>query len=141
MKHVTRLAQFEGRWRLERLIKDRRNETDGRLTGEARFTRTAEDAFHYEEEGMLDYGNATPMAATRRYLWRAGEEGIEVLFEDGRPFHQIALDRLMPDDNHHCDPDVYHVSYDFRDWPKWRSIWRVVGPSKDYRMMSDYSRA
>jgi hypothetical protein len=77
------------------------------------------------------------MEAERVYLWRASGAGIEVLFDDGRPFHRI-------DDSaeaaHWCDPDQYDVTYEFGRWPKWSSRWRVLGPRKDYVMVSNYSR-
>ena len=138
------LNQFEGEWQLSRIIKDRRNDVEGRLSGTATFTRSAPLELQYEEEGQLVYGQQPSMIATRRYIWR-GFEGehaskIAVAFEDGSPFHVIALDRSMPDDDHQCDPDFYHVSYDFTAWPEWEAVWRVVGPSKDYRMISRYKR-
>ncbi|SFR53837.1 DUF6314 family protein [Litoreibacter janthinus] len=138
------LDQFEGEWQLARIIEDRRNGIEGRLAGIATFTRSGPLEMQYSEEGELVYGQQAAMLATRRYIWR-GFEGefankIAVEFGDGRPFHVIALDRSMPDDNHHCDPDVYHVSYDFSHWPEWEAVWRVVGPAKDYRMISRYTR-
>ncbi|TDT74901.1 hypothetical protein BDE40_1620 [Litoreibacter halocynthiae] len=141
--HIS-LDQFEGDWQLARIIEDRRNDIEGRLSGTANFTRVGPLELLYAEEGELVYGQQAAMLATRRYIWR-GFEGehagkIAVEFEDGRPFHLIELDRLMPDDDHHCDPDFYHVSYDFSRWPQWESIWRVVGPSKDYRMISRFQR-
>ena len=141
--HIS-LDQFEGDWQLARIIEDRRNDIEGRLSGTATFTRVGPLELHYAEEGELVYGQQAAMLATRRYIWRSfeGEHAgkIAVEFEDGRPFHVIELDRLMPDDDHHCDPDFYHVSYDFTRWPLWESIWRVVGPSKDYRMISRFER-
>lgn len=140
MHRLKGLDQFEGTWRLERQIEDRKSGIEGHLQGQATMTATEPGVLEYEEKGELVYGEQAPMAAERRYTWRAGEGEINVFFEDGRPFHTIALDRLMPDDNHHCDPDFYHVSYDFTDWPVWRAIWRVVGPKKNYRMVSTYTR-
>lgn len=140
------LADFEGSWGLSRVISDLRAGADGVLDGAATFTRdnAGKDGLGrliYEETGTLSYASQPPMAATRRYIWQETPEGIDVLFEDETPFHTISLDRSMPDANHHCDPDLYHVSYDFTRWPNWSSNWRVVGPRKDYRMVSQYSRA
>ena len=134
------LASFEGRWSLTRVVKDEHGGAEGHLSGVAIFTRDGADHLIYEESGTLSYANQPPMAATRRYIWVAVEEGIEVLFEDGRAFHVIESGRSMPDANHHCDPDLYHVSYDFSRWPAWSSTWRVVGPRKDYRMVSEFAR-
>ncbi len=135
------LAAFAGRWVLTRVITDTKGGAEGRLSGVAVFTPEQDGRLLYEESGTLNYANHSPMAATRRYIWQAVEGGIEVLFEDGKPFHVIEKGRSMPDANHHCDPDLYHVSYDFSRWPDWSSSWRVVGPRKDYRMVSEFSRA
>lgn len=145
MTKMPQLQDFEGDWALTRIIEDRLSEADGRLEGQARFLRRADGGLDYVETGALILGDKPPLASTRRYIWQPAEAGIAVSFEDGAPFHVIALDRLMPDANHHCDPDLYHVSYDFTRWggksQLWRSIWRVVGPRKDYRMLSEYRRA
>lgn len=141
MRRVRQLEDFEGEWQLSRQIADRRNGEEGALQGIARFVPDGDGRLRYEEEGKLSYAGQSPMTATRVYLWEADDDGIDVSFEDGRAFHRIALDRQMPDDNHHCDPDFYHVSYDFSAWPVWRTAWRVVGPEKDYRMISEYRRA
>lgn len=134
------LDAFEGTWALSRVIKDSLTGAEGRLAGQAVFTAREGGGLDYLESGELNYGAQPPMAATRRYIWEPAESGIAVLFDDGRPFHVIDISKLMPDANHHCDPDLYHVSYDFTAWPAWRAIWRVVGPKKDYRMLSEYKR-
>lgn len=139
MDRLKGLAQFEGKWRLERQIDDRKSGVEGRLTGVASFTATEPGVLAYTETGELVYGDHPAMVAERRYTWREGKEQIDVFFEDGAPFHVIALGRLMPYDNHHCDPDLYHVSYDFTGWPIWRAVWRVIGPNKNYRMVSEYT--
>lgn len=145
MADVPALHEFEGKWRLSRAIKDRRGDADGGLSGEAVFSARPEGGLDYVETGTLTYAGQAPMEASRRYIWQEVPGGIAVRFEDGRDFHVIARDRLMPDAMHHCDPDMYHVSYDFSQWtpqdPFWRAIWRVVGPKKDYRMLSEYRRA
>ena len=88
---------------------------------------------------MLTMGTAAPMQAERAYLWREAGAKIEVLFADGRPFHEFAPGH-MDDATHYCDPDVYRVEYEFADWPEWRAVWRVAGPRKAYEMTSRYSR-
>ncbi len=141
MARMPDLSDFEGAWALSRVIEDRLTGAEGRLTGQAQFLPRHAGGLDYVEEGELSYGGQPPMAATRRYIWLPAPDGVAVQFEDGRAFHMIEGDRLMPDANHHCDPDLYHVSYDFTRWPDWQAIWRVVGPRKDYRMLSSYSRA
>ena len=79
------------------------------------------------------------MAASRRFLWRAEGDGIEVLYEDGAPFHRIGPGRVVQA-WHACVHDDYEVSYNFTHWPDWRMIWRVRGPRKDYTSITDFSR-
>jgi len=134
------LKDFEGDWALKRSIRDDRAQLHGDLSGHARLSPSGPDKLIYEEQGQLSYGEQAPIEATRRYVWRVHDDGIEMLFEDLRPFHVIDLRRTMPHTTHHCDPDMYSVSYDFTRWPIWSSTWRVVGPKKEYRMLSQYWR-
>jgi hypothetical protein len=134
------LSAFEGDWTLTRRIKDARAGATGHFEGEARF-QAAPGGLSYLEEGRLTFGAAAPMAATRRYFWRAAGTAIEVDFADGRFFHAFQTDVDRPEAAHHCAPDKYAVRYDFSAWPAWRAEWRVAGPRKDYAMISDYRRA
>lgn len=140
MARIPRLKDFEGRWMLTRTIEDKRAGKTGKLAGEASFSPDGPGGLIYFENGELSYGGAPGVMATRAYLWRSIKAGIEVSFDDNSPFHVIAADRLMPDAIHHCDPDIYNVSYDFTHFPDWSATWRVVGPAKDCRMVSSYTR-
>ncbi|MCY4335071.1 MAG: DUF6314 family protein [Litoreibacter sp.] len=145
MAQFPRLEDFVGAWHLSRVIQDHLTDTKGTLTGEARFAEREPGVLDYIESKSLSLGAQPPLEATRRYIWEQDEGRIFVRFEDGRDFHEIRGDRLLPDAEHFCDPDLYHVSYDFTRWsakrPKWRAMWRVKGPRKDYRMISDYTRS
>ncbi len=134
------LAAFEGLWHLTRTIEDIRAGQGGSFLGTARFT-PAPSGLAYVEEGALTLGAAAPMTATRRYLWRAAGDAIEIDFEDGRFFHAFPAGQPSPAAEHFCDPDHYSVRYDFTRWPDWRAEWRVTGPRKEYRMSSAYRRA
>lgn len=138
MPRLPELTDFIGAWTLERAIDDKLGAQDGKMTGTVRFT-DAGPGLRYEEEGQLEYGVAPPMVATRRYQWRRHPRGIEVLYEDGGPFHLIEMNCLMPSAEHLCGADMYHVSYDFTKWPIWRAVWSVVGPSKDYRSTTTFA--
>jgi hypothetical protein len=131
------LADLEGRWRLSRVIEDARAGLTGRLEGEAVW-RTDGNGLVQEESGTLHYGTAAPMQATRRYLWRADGEGITVLFEDGRPFH--TLPAAGAEAVHHCDPDLYRVTYSLNLPASFTQIWRVTGPRKDAQITSHFTR-
>lgn len=134
------LAAFEGLWTLSRVIEDFRASARGVFRGRAWLTRCPE-GLDYREEGELILGAGPAMTASRRYLWRAGPGGIMVDFADGRFFHAFDPCTPAPEAAHFCDPDHYAARYDFARWPEWRAQWRVTGPRKDYRMISDYRRA
>ncbi|MDG4648494.1 DUF6314 family protein [Roseibacterium sp. SDUM158017] len=129
------LERLRGAWRLERGIEDFRAGLTGRLEGTCSWTPDAAGLVQ-EETGRLTYGGGPPMMAQRRYLWRADGAAIDVLFEDGRPFHRIEPGRSS--DTHHCDPDTYTVTYLF-DGPAFSTLWRVTGPRKDLLIRSRYS--
>ena len=132
--------RFLGLWTIERDILDLDSEWIGRFDGQARFA-PVNSGLHYREEGQLAFGGLESMTATREYIWRfPGGRRIEVMFEDGSPFHAFDMGRGRAEATHFCDPDQYDVAYDFSRWPEWRAEWRVEGPRKDYRMVSIYRR-
>ena len=135
-----RLTGFAGRWALARRIDDRLAGRSGTFTGSATFTPDAE-GLTYDETGSLTLGDAPPLTATRRYLWRQDGPRITVLFADGRAFHSFDPASTTAEAGHWCDPDTYHVTYDFAGWPDWTATWDVAGPRKDYRMVSRYCRS
>lgn len=136
---MPQLADFEGRWRIARRIEDEWMGTTGLFEGVARFTPDAR-GLAYHEVGELKLPQEVPMAASRRYLWRAEPGGIAVLYEDGRYFHRIREAADVVQDWHVCGEDEYDVTYNFTHWPKWRMIWKVRGPRKDYVSISDFLR-
>jgi hypothetical protein len=128
------LADLEGRWRLTRRIEDFRTGQTGMLEGTCRWLPDGH-GLRQEETGILHFGDAPPMQASRVYLWRQDGADLAVFFEDGRPFHRLS-DRLS--DRHLCDPDTYDVAYDVARWPDWTQSWRVTGPRKDARIVSRF---
>ncbi len=127
------LFDFEGVWRFRRKILDRKLGQISQGQGTLRMTRDAE-GLTYDESVTLELPGQPPIEGTRRYLWRACPRGIEVFFDDGRPFHTISLPDPAPRATHGCDPDFYRVAYDLGDWPVWSQVWDVTGPRKDYRI-------
>ncbi|KUJ80715.1 hypothetical protein AVO45_06695 [Ruegeria marisrubri] len=139
MTRTAALADFVGDWRLTRRIDDARTGQVALAEGLARFVPSATGLI-YDETLRLKLPGQAPMTATRRYLWQADGDGIAVLFDDGRPFHRIALGEEAWEDTHWCAPDNYRGSYDFGDWPRWISRWAVTGPRKEYFMVTTYDR-
>ena len=129
-----KVADFVGTWRLERWAVDQGTGAKSAFAGQA--TIRADGG--YSEHGQLTLPNGQSVRAERQYLWRDGVNGIQVYFTDGRPFHVIHPQ--SPKAQHWCAPDMYHVSYDFSEFPIWRSKWIVQGPKKNYVMRSCYGK-
>ena len=132
------LAQFEGRWQLDRQIEDTVR-GPMRLEGEAVLARSGLRLV-YSEAGTLVIPGQPSLTAKQRYVWEERDGWISIRFADGRPFHGFALRAANATAVHLCDPDRYQVVYDFSAWPEWTSDWRVIGPRKDYAMRSRYLR-
>lgn len=131
---------FVGRWRIAREIAHADGLT-GAFEGLAVVAASGPDRFSYDEDGTLTLGRAEPMRATRRYIWHASGQGINVYFAGGAPFHRVDLSGPRTATVHLCAPDRYAVSYDFSDWPVWTARWQVEGPRKAYEMTSSYYKA
>ena len=140
MSGLRSLAALEGRWRLTREILHSDGSKD-RFEGEARFHRSGPRLIQ-DEEGYLSSDRAVkPMKATRRYVWSASGNRLDVAFEDMRPFHSVPLGSATPSTTYLCPPDRYEVAYDFRNFPDWSTVWNVEGPRKNYLMTSRFQRA
>lgn len=137
---ILQLADFEGRWCIDRRIEDRSLNRTGQLHGAAVFTADG-DGLRYDESGSLRFPGQPPLEARQTYLWRAEGQGVAVNFADGRAFHRIDLSAWQTAASHDCAPDLYLVRYDFSAWPHWSSDWCVTGPRKDYMMATQYRRA
>jgi len=127
------LSDFEGRWRLSRVIRPAQG-PEARFEGMAVW-RPARGGMAYEERGTLHLEGQREMQAERRYFW---DRSLDVYFDDGRFFHRVPASGGTA--HHWCDPDQYDVTYDFSGWPAFEAVWCVKGPRKDYEMISRYTR-
>ena len=134
------LEQFEGHWRLYRLIEDRL--TKQRLIFEGR-AELHDDGkgLTYLETGRWTKSEWGSMAASRKLLWREDPFGIAVLYEDERPFHTFAVAAGgSSKSGHDCAPDRYDVTYRFQLPDRWEADWQASGPKKDYTSRTRYDR-
>jgi hypothetical protein len=127
---MRQFADFLGQWRLARTILPAAG-PEARFEGAAVWS---EDGA-YAERGLLQIEGQVPMTAERRYHWDAD---LNVYFEDGRFFHRVPPEG--GETGHWCDPDQYDGAYDFAQWPRFEVRWRVLGPRKNYEMISQYCR-
>lgn len=139
---MIQLGDLEGRWHVTREIMDHRANLAGQFKGEAIWSSPTEELIQNEltqtETGMLTYGAAPPMQATRRYLWRAQDPDLVVLFEDGRQFHTVPAAGVEA--VHDCPPDTYRVRYWFESRDAFTTRWDVTGPRKDARLTTRFTR-
>jgi hypothetical protein len=133
-------AWFGGAWQMVRIIENVPEGVIGEFWGECGFVPDGQ-GLTCSENGVLRFRGADYHSG-RVSLWRFPEPGrIEVLYEDGRPFHDFGLDD--PEATHLCGDDSYRVIYDFgpgADRDTWLSQWEVTGPAKDYLMTTRYRR-
>ena len=131
------LRDFEGRWRLRRML--RVVELEYVFEGTATLERgPGHHVWH--ETGTLSLSGGRRHHAERRYLWREAEGRIEVLYDDSRPFHTFDPAATTADVEHRCDPDLYVGRYDFSEFPSWRLGWDVRGPRKAYTSLTVHER-
>ncbi len=133
------LASLEGRWLMARnIVHD-----DGRcdvFDGECVFHRSGPRLVQDETGVLTQARGGAALKATRRYVWSQSEGRVDIAFGDMRPFHSVPLGVVTYETTYLCPPDRYEVSYDFTGFPRWSSVWNVMGPRKDYRMETQFSR-
>ena len=137
---MLRPDDFLGEWDLRRTIADQLQGQEGRLTGTARFEPIGNTQLTYSEQGRLRLGAGPEMVASRQYSWSFLGDGVDVTFDDGRPFHRFIPNGHAAGTDHPCGDDYYTVRYDFTAWPLWEAVWTVKGPRKNYVSHSVYLR-
>ena len=135
-----RTWDFEGAWSVGRWIEDRREGRTLQFVGRATFRPEGAETLLYHEDGQMHGPGVDAIRAERRHLWRFAADGIEVEFEDGRPFFGFDPLAARPRAVHDCPPDLYTIALDFDGWPEWRTVWTVAGPRKDMTITSTYRR-
>ncbi len=127
---------FRGRWQMVRIIENVSDGVIGEFWGACEFVAES-GGLICREDGVLRF-RGVDYASGRVSRWRfPGAGRIEVLYEDGRPFHDFAAE--LPEATHLCGEDLYRVSYEFGA-DTWLSRWDVAGPAKDYAMTTRYRR-
>jgi len=137
---VSDLRTFlSGGWRLARRFDDRRIGQLGRMTGSAEFSGPLPDLL-YREAGGLQFGDFAG-AATRVYRYRFPRpDRAEVLFEDGRFFHDLDLADGVWRAEHACGDDRYRGTFRTAGPDAWAVRWQVSGPRKDLVIVTRYRR-
>ncbi|MEJ6402333.1 DUF6314 family protein [Yoonia sp. 2307UL14-13] len=137
---MLKITDFEGTWQISRVITDRLAGQTGQLDGVATFTRTDGNTLAYVEEGTLQLADGPKLQATRPYRWHFGDDVVAMTFADGSAFHSFVPEGYVEGTEHDCGDDTYAVRYDFIPWPRWRAVWVVSGPRKDYTSVTEFTR-
>lgn len=128
-----------GRWRLARVIDDRRAGQTGVLRGEARFD-TDGAGLVLTEAGRLRL-RAYTGPAFRRSLYRfPAPARAEVRFGDERPFHTLDLTEGACTAIHRCGADIYRGAFRTIGPDTLLVRWTITGPRKDAVLTSRYRR-
>jgi len=119
-----------GRWRIERVVDDRRTGEQHAVDGVLELTevdgglRWEEQMVWHRPEGDVDVRRGLRLVAT--------DDGWWVRFEDGRDFHPWRPGEQVV---HPCAPDTYAGAVS-GDLCRWSVTWHASGPAKDYTMTS-----
>ncbi|MCZ2402611.1 hypothetical protein IV498_05285 [Paenarthrobacter sp. Z7-10] len=129
-----------GRWRLERVLRNRGAAVEGTLMGFVLFTADDGGLRQSEQGTMMWPTHSGP--ASREYLLRQTTEpcALDVLFTDGRPFHRMDLSTGSWSSDHWCAPDDYRVRYDARSRDRLDFEWDVRGPAKNLLLQTSLFR-
>ena len=127
------LEWLAGDWSVAREI----NDGAGSYRGRASFTPQPGGTLRWHETGALTLDGAT--VATHRTL--TIDTAGQVSFDDGRPFHHLALVDGGCDAFHPCAPDEYRGRYEVIGDDAFDLTWRVHGPGRDDTIHSRYTRS
>ena len=127
-----------GRWRLTRVVDDRRTGERRDVVGTAILTAETPDRVRWSEAGTMTWPGHEVEVQRTLYVDRSADgQGWMVRFEDGRDFHPWAVGTAV---EHPCAPDTYRglVETDGDPVASWSVVWEASGPEKDYRMRTAY---
>ncbi|WP_416976557.1 DUF6314 family protein [Streptomyces sp. T028] len=135
------LAHLEGRWHVERVVRDLADGGEGRFRGTTVFSPLDGGGLLHEESGTFTWqGSGRPAERILRFLPGPVPGTADVRFADGRPFHDLDLTTGRHTADHPCAADLYRGEFTVRDVDRRRTVWRVGGPAKDLLLTTDYAR-
>ncbi|PWI19675.1 hypothetical protein DI272_40070 [Streptomyces sp. Act143] len=135
------LAYLAGSWRAERTVRDLASGETGAFSGATVFSPLDRHGLLHHEEGTFTWlGVPRPAERTLRFLPGPRPGTADVRFADGRAFHDLDLTTGRHLADHPCSADLYRGEFSVLDADRWRTVWRVAGPSKDLVLVTDYAR-
>ena len=101
----------------------------------------ASPMLHWQEAGTMTWpGYEGPASRSYRIEPTGDARVLEVMFADGRPFHQLDLRNGQWRTSHHCSPDMYQVAYTAVSAVRLDYDWEVHGPAKDLLIRTSLQR-
>ncbi|MFE0255009.1 DUF6314 family protein [Streptomyces sp. NPDC059010] len=135
------LTYLAGSWRVERTVRDLASGAEGKFSGTTVFGPLDDGGLLHEESGTFVWqGVPRPAERTLRFLPGEACGTADVLFADGRPFHDLDLTSGRYTADHPCSADLYRGEFTVLGEDHWRTGWRVRGPAKDLVLSTDYAR-
>ncbi|MYW01750.1 DUF6314 family protein [Streptomyces sp. SID3343] len=132
-------AYLAGHWSIDRIVVDERTGDRGSFTGTAEFRRVDDELLELESGEFVWGGVANPASRTHRLVPRA-DGTADVLFGDGKPFHDLDLRTGRWSTRHPCAADLYDGEFTVVSHDEWHLRWRVAGPAKTQLLTSVYRR-
>ncbi|MDW3207481.1 MAG: DUF6314 family protein [Alphaproteobacteria bacterium] len=124
-----------GRWRLNRLVADGVARRLVRGSGVLVATPGSPGTWRLVETLTFDGYDGR-----RESLWRISGDSLDICYADGAPLVRFDLELARPDAVHLCAPDRYEARLRNGFPDRFALGWRVVGPRKDYAMVTNYQR-
>lgn len=140
------LSYFLGDWRVQRVISG-----FGEITGQAMFQVSDESEQYLDFKEAMVLPNVQKSAqdqkpnAFRTYQYRMTEEGFDIFFSDGATkgelFLSFAFTQASLLTSHHlCIKDHYDAMFEFLSPDEFELSFSVVGPKKDYSILTRFTR-
>lgn len=133
------VAYLVGRWSIDRTVIDELFGARGSFVGTAEFRRVGDELLE-EESGEFEWGGVTNPASRSHRLVPRADGTADVLFADGRPFHDLDLRTGRWSTRHPCAADFYDGEFTVVSQDEWHLRWRVSGPAKTQLLTSVYRR-
>ena len=129
-----------GEWSLARTVS-----TGEHMDGKLVFSRMDSSNLLANEAGEVHMASGNIVSATRQWIWRLAGDGLQVYFDEEPPrlYHQLKpvlrAGAWHGEGHHDCQPDTYVGEYLFST-NKIIIKQDVMGPKKDYQIISEYRR-
>ncbi|GGX87099.1 DUF6314 family protein [Streptomyces hiroshimensis] len=135
------VAYLTGRWTVDRSLADLDTGAGGSFHGTAAFRPSDDGAYVlHVEDGELSWGGTVNRAGRTLRLVPGPDGTADVMFADGRPFHDLDLRTGRWTPRHPCGRDLYDGTFTVVSPGEWHVQWRTTGPAKNLLQRSVYRR-